>query len=173
MLVQFLTRLNRRTIEEEYDMNLFKRQPLTTTPQLPLFSRLNEEMNRFFESDFPSLTGRWDVLGGQWQPDIDIEQKSNEYVVKADLPGVEVKDIKVSMDNGMLTIEGKRESKVEENKENYRCIERSYGSFFRSVALPDAVVEENIKAHCHNGVLEVIVPKEKSAKLKEIPIISD
>jgi HSP20 family protein len=154
-------------------MNFFKRQQLSNTPQMPLFSRLNEEMNRFFDRDFPALSSRWDVLGGEWQPDIDVEQKSSEYIVRADLPGVDVKDIKVAMDNGMLTIEGKRETKAEENKENFRCIERSYGSFYRSFALPEAVVEKNIKAHCHNGVLEITVPKAKSAKLKEIPIISD
>ena len=134
-------------------MSLFKRQQLSTMPHLPLFSRLNDEMNRFFESDLPTFSSRWDVLGGQWQPDLDIEQKSTEYIVRADLPGVDVKDIKVSMDNGMLTIEGKRETKAEENRDNYRLVERSFGNFYRSVALPEAVVEKNIKAHCHNVVL--------------------
>ena len=154
-------------------MNLFKRQSLSTLPQLPLFSQLSDEMNRFFERDVPSLGAHWDVMAGQWQPSIDIEQKDKEYIVRADVPGVKTKDIEVSMDNGMLTIEGKRETKVEENRENYRCIERSFGTFYRSVRLPDAADAQKIRAHCHDGVLEVSVPKTPAAKQKTIEVISD
>lgn len=154
-------------------MNILRRQPLTTYPQLSLFSQLSDEMNRLFERDFPSMEGRWNVLGGQWQPDVDIETKDKEYVIHADVPGINAKDIKVSMDSGVLTIEGKRETKAEENRENYRCVERNYGSFFRSFRLPDVGSIDKVKAHCHNGVLELKIPKSKSAEQKTIPIISD
>ena len=77
------------------------------------------------------------------------------------------------MDNGMLTIEGKRETKVEENKDNYRRIEREFGAFYRSFSLADATEAEKISAHAHNGVLEVIVPKAESAKQKKIEIKVD
>ncbi len=154
-------------------MNLFKRQALSTLPQLPLFSQLSDEMNRFFDRDLHSLENRFDVMGTQWQPAIDIEQKDKEYVIRADVPGVEPKDIKVFLDNGLLTIEGKRDTKAEVNKEDYRCIERSYGSFYRCVRLPEAVEAENIKAHNHNGVLEVTIPRAMSSNQKAIPVLSD
>lgn len=154
-------------------MNLLTRQPLSTLPHLPLFSQLSEEMNRFFEQDLTSLGGRWETLAGQWQPNIDVEKKENEYVVRADIPGVNAKDIKVSMDNGMLTIEGKRETKTEENKENYHCIERSCGNFYRAIALPEAVDSENIKAHNHNGVLEITIPKSTAKKQHFIQVLAD
>lgn len=154
-------------------MSLLKRKSLAAFPQLPLSSQLSDEMNRLFEREFPLTSGRWETLGGQWQPDVDIEQKADHYVITADIPGVDPKDISVSMDNGMLTIEGKRESRVEEKRENYRCIEREYGSFYRSFSLPDACEAEKIKAHSHNGVLEVTVPKQESAKQKKIQVHVD
>lgn len=154
-------------------MSLLKRKSLSAFPQLPLSSQLSEEMNRLLEREFPLATRRWETLEGQWQPDVDIEQKADQYVITADIPGVNPKDINVSMDNGMLTIEGKRESQVEEKKENYRCIEREYGSFYRSFSLPDACEAEKIKAHAHHGVLEVIVPRQEAAKQKKIQINVD
>ncbi|WP_164735589.1 Hsp20/alpha crystallin family protein [Marinobacter sp. NP-4(2019)] len=154
-------------------MSLLKRKSLSAFPQLPLASQLSEEMNRLMEREFPLLGRHWETLGGQWQPDVDIEQKANEYLITVDIPGVDPKDISVSMDNGMLTIEGKRESKVEEKKENYRCIEREYGSFYRSFSLPDAGESDKIKAHVHNGVLEITVPKLESTKQKKIEVHVD
>jgi len=154
-------------------MNFLTRRPLSTLPQLPLFSQLSDEMNSFFERDLPSMGTRWDTKASNWQPAIDIEKKDKEYVIRADIPGVDAKDIKVSMESGMLVIEGKRETKTEENKEDYHCIERNYGSFYRAVGLPEAVDAEKIRAHNHNGVLEINVPKSTSATQKFIPVHSD
>lgn len=153
-------------------MSLFKRQPSTALSTLPLFSRLSDEMNRFWEQD--SLFGRRQTdLLGDWQPDIDVEQKNHLYLIRADIPGVDPKDIKVSMDNGNLIIEGNRESKVEENKENYRFVERAYGSFYRSLNLPDTSDSKGIEAHCKNGVLEVTVPITETASKKKIEVSVD
>ncbi|MDX1456065.1 MAG: Hsp20/alpha crystallin family protein [Marinobacter sp.] len=154
-------------------MSLLKRKSLSAFPQLPLASQLSDEMNRLFEREFPLLGRQWETLGGQWQPDVDIEQKTDKYIITADIPGVDPKDISVSMDNGMLTIEGKRESRVEEKKENYRCIEREYGTFYRSFSLPDATDAEKIKAHVHHGVLEVTVPKAETPQQKRIRVEVD
>jgi HSP20 family protein len=158
---------------EESTMNLFKRQPLATSSHLPLFSQLSDEMNHFFDQDFGSLGKNWGTLSGNWQPAIDIEKKDKKYIIRADVPGVKSKDIKVTMENGMLTIEGKRETKVEENKENYHCIERNYGNFYRAVGLPDAVNSDKIEAHNRNGVLEIIVPKSASSEQKMIQVHDD
>jgi len=153
-------------------MSLFNRQSLSTLPSLPLFSQLSDEMNRFWNTDSLLARRQGDLLG-DWQPNIDIEQKNNMYLIKADIPGVNPKDIKVTMDNGNLVIEGRRESKVEENRDNYRCVERSYGSFYRSMNLPDASDAKGIEAHSHNGVLEVTVPISETAKHKKIEIKVD
>ncbi|MFT7009750.1 MAG: HSP20 family protein [Colwellia sp.] len=153
-------------------MSLFKHQPLATMPQLPIFSQLSDEMNQFFGHDLPLFSRQSDL--SEWQPATDVEQKDNLYIVKADIPGVDPKDIKVSMENGNLIIEGKRETKVEENKKNYRRVERSFGSFYRCINLPDASDEhKKIEAHCNKGVLEIIVPKISAAAQKKIEIKVD
>jgi HSP20 family protein len=154
-------------------MNIFKRQPLSTLPQLPLFSQLSEEMNHFFDRDLSTLGTNWPTLGGQWKPAIDIEKTDKEYVIRADIPGVDAEDINVSMENNMLVIEGRRETKAEKNEQNYHCVERNYGSFYRAIGLPEAVDSAKIRAHNHNGVLEVKVPKSAGAKQKVIPVLAD
>jgi len=141
-------------------------------PNLPLFSQLSDEMNRFWSRDSIFDRRQSDLLG-DWQPDIDVEKKNNVYLIRADIPGVNPKDIKVTMDNGNLVIEGNRETNVEETKENYRFIERAYGSFYRNVHLPDASNAKGIEAHCKNGVLEVTVPIAETAKQKKIEVIVD
>lgn len=153
-------------------MSLFKHQPLATMPQLPMFSQLSDEMNQFFGRDLPLFSRQTDL--SDWQPAMDIEQKDNLYIVKADIPGVDPKDIKVAMENGNLIIEGKRESKAEENNKNYRRVERHFGSFYRCINLPDASDEhKKIEAHCNKGVLEVTVPKISTAAQKKIEIKVD
>lgn len=157
-------------------MSLFKpqHQPLSTIQQLPIFSQLSDEMNQFFGRDLPLFSRQSDLLSGEWQPATDIEQRDNRYIVRADIPGVDPKDIKVSMENGNLIIEGKRETKMEENNKNYHRVERSYGSFYRCINLPDASEEpKKIEAHCNKGVLEVIVPKLASSAQHKIEIKVD
>ena len=122
-------------------MSIFKHQQLSTQPQMPIFSQLSDEMNRFLSRDFPMYSRATDLLSGEWAPDADIEQKENSYIVRADIPGVNPKDIKVSMDNDNLIIEGKRNTKTEENKDNYRRVERNFGAFYRCFNLPDAATD--------------------------------
>jgi len=156
-------------------MSLLKRRSLSTHPTtLPLFSQLSDEMNRFWGSELPVFSQRSEIVGGDWQPEIDIEQKKDMYLVRADIPGVDPKDIKVSIENGKLVVEGRRETEVEENRENFYRVERSCGSFYRSFNLPDAATNAKaIKAHSHNGVLEISVPISETAKQKKIEIKVD
>ena len=156
-------------------MSLLKRRSLSTLPTtLPLFSQLSDEMNRFWGNELPVFSQRNEIVGGDWQPEIDIEQKKDMYLVRADIPGVDPKDIKVSIENGNLIVEGRRETEVEENRDNFYRVERSFGSFYRSFNLPDADTNvKKIKAHSHNGVLEVSVPISETAKQKKIEIKVD
>ena len=94
-----------------------------------------------------------------WRPHVDVKETDKEIVLHADVPGVTEKDISVSIEDGLLTVSGKREATKKEENERYHRVERSYGSFSRSVALPDNVDPSQVTANFENGVLSVRVPK--------------
>lgn len=96
-----------------------------------------------------------------WRPAIDIEEKDGNYLVRADLPGMQKKDIHVELKDGYLTLRGERKSEHEENKDNYHRIERSYGTFERSFRVPEGVTEKDIHAKYKDGVLELTIPAPK------------
>jgi HSP20 family protein len=105
-----------------------------------------------------------------WSPAVDMIDAKNEIVVRADLPGLEQKDIQVRVENGVLTIHGERMNEREAREEDYYCCERWAGSFSRSMTLPPGVDEDKIKATFKNGVLEVHVPKSAKAAGKAIEV---
>ena len=96
-----------------------------------------------------------------WRPAIDIEEKDGNYLVKADLPGMNKKDIHLELRDGYLTLRGERKSEQEENKDNYHRIERTYGTFERSFRVPEGVTEKDIHAKYKDGVLELTIPTPK------------
>ncbi|MFH1739965.1 MAG: Hsp20/alpha crystallin family protein [bacterium] len=112
--------------------------------------------------------------GGQpmraFAPAIDLYEDDNKIVVKADLPGIEEKDIDVSVTDGVLTLKGEKKHEHEEKDGNWHRIERSYGSFTRSLALPDGVDHEKVAAQYKNGVLEITAPKSEATKPKTIKV---
>jgi len=110
------------------------------------------------------------VLGGDWTPAVDIKEEADRYVLHADIPGVEPEKIELSMEDGMLTIKGEKKHEVTENREGYKRVERSYGSFYRRFSLPDNTDPELIKASGKDGVLEVIIPKVETKKSRKIEI---
>jgi HSP20 family protein len=95
---------------------------------------------------------------GRWSPQVEVRQNGNQLTVCADLPGLTAKDIDIQIDDGVLTISGERQQSTEDKRDGYYRSERSYGSFSRSIALPDGVNEDQIRAKFDNGVLEVTVP---------------
>ena len=103
---------------------------------------------------------------------MDVRETDKEIVVEAELPGMEEKDVSIALQDGILTIRGEKKHEVDEEKENYRIMERRYGSFQRSVQLPDTVDEDKIEATFNNGVLRVSLPKRPEAigKQRKIPI---
>lgn len=110
------------------------------------------------------------VLGGDWTPAVDIKEEADRYVLHADIPGVEPENIQLSMEDGMLSIKGEKKHEVTENREGYKRVERSYGSFYRRFSLPDNTDPELIKASGKDGVLEVIIPKVETKKSRKIEI---
>jgi len=125
---------------------------------------LRQELDRMFdEATWPSF--RWPLLrtraiGGSasWTPGIDVFEGDNRLVTKIDLPGMKKEDVKVEVINGHLTISGERKTEAEERKEHYYRSEREYGSFYRTVPLPEGVKLDDVKATFADGVLEVSVP---------------
>lgn len=105
-----------------------------------------------------------------WAPSVDILETENELLLKADLPGVEMKDVDIQLENGTLTLRGERKFESEKKDGGYHRIERSYGSFARSFTLPETVDAETVKADYKNGVLTVTLPKKELAKPRQIRV---
>lgn len=131
-------------------------------------------MERRFEDIFGrSLLPAWRRLPLEergWVPSIDVFEKEDKYVVKAELPGMKEEDIDVSVVGDTLTIKGERKAESEVKEEDYHCCERSYGSFFRSISLPSKVDAENIAASYEGGILEISLPKAAEVKPKKIAV---
>jgi HSP20 family protein len=115
---------------------------------------------------------RWEETEavGQWSPKIDVTETKEAFVVKAEVPGVEQKDILVSLQEQVLTIKGERQQEKEEKDERYHRVERSYGSFARSMRLPMSVDGEKVTASFKDGLLTVTLPKAPGAKGTMIPV---
>jgi HSP20 family protein len=140
-------------------------------PWKPLreLERMRREMDRVWDSFFERRPARVEEVS-ELLPTLDISETKNEYVVKAELPGMDPKEIDISLTNDLLTIKGEKKQEKEEKEENYHLIERSYGSFTRSVRLPGQVQSDKINANFKNGILKVTLPKTEEAKKKEIKI---
>lgn len=107
---------------------------------------------------------------GNWMPAVDIEEKDGNYMVKADLPGLKKGDIHLELRDGYLTLKGERKSENEEKKDNYRRIERTYGTFQRSFKVPEGLTEKDIKAKYKDGVLELTILTPKAEEPKAIDV---
>jgi len=134
------------------------------------FERMTKEMDRFGNSFLEETLRKIREDGTGWFPSLDVSETKKDFVVKAELPGMDLKDIDLSLTNGMLTIRGEKKQEKEEKEGNYHLIGRSYGTFSRSVSLPRDVKQDKISASYKDGVLRVVLPKSEEAKKKEIKI---
>lgn len=131
---------------------------------------LHREMDRLFEGVFERFnTLLPDVAGGTMlKPSVDIKESGKAYKVTVEVPGVDEKDVKLELCDGVLTISGEKKHEKEDGDENWHRLERSYGSFQRVLTLPDDVDQEAIEAKFKNGVLTITVPRKQIEKPKEI-----
>jgi HSP20 family protein len=134
------------------------------------FEQMRRDMDRLWDSFFERGIRRGAGEEGQWYPSLDVAETKNDVVIKAEVPGMDPKDIDISFSGGVLTIKGQKKQEKEEKEENYHLIERNYGSFTRSIVLPMEVQNDKINASYKNGVLKIILPKSEEAKKKEIKI---
>jgi HSP20 family protein len=134
---------------------------------------LQERMNRMFDESFRGAgrgAAEEDWVGGAWAPAVDIYEQDGNIVLKAELPGIDPKDVDVRVENNILTLRGERKLDTEVKRESYHRVERSYGTFIRSFTLPNMIDTEKIKAEYKDGVLRMILPKKDEAKPKQISI---
>ncbi|HEV7174438.1 MAG TPA: Hsp20/alpha crystallin family protein [Solirubrobacteraceae bacterium] len=125
------------------------------------------DMNRLFNTLFEPSTG---AVMRRWSPAMDLVETEDNYVLRADLPGVSEGDVKIELDDNVLTISGERKSAHKEAKEGYYRVERAYGSFSRTLKLPEGVDADSINASFDRGVLEVKVPKPEQRKPRRVEI---
>jgi HSP20 family protein len=125
---------------------------------------------RFFEPFFGRFNFLDDAMqSGTWAPAVDVAEETDKIVVKVEVPGMNENDLKVSFEDGLLTVSGERQFERKDDR-NYHRIERTYGSFVRTFSLPRSVDAQKISASYVNGVLEIEIPKLEEAKPKQIQI---
>jgi HSP20 family protein len=112
------------------------------------------------------------VATAAWAPAVDIKEEKDRFVLHADLPGVQPEETDVSMEDGVLTIKGEKKSEAVTEREGYKRVERTYGSFHRRFSLPDTANADEIVAKSKNGVLEIIIPKRQAVQPKKITVTS-
>jgi HSP20 family protein len=133
-----------------------------------LLNQLQKELERS-QNDKP---GEGMIATAEWAPAVDIKEDAERFIIQADIPGVKPEAIEVSMEAGVLTVKGEKKSEAKTEKEGYKRVERSYGSFYRRFSLPDSANGEAINATCKNGVLEIVIPKREAIKPKRISVSS-
>ena len=137
----------------------------STWPGVTRLSDLRDELDRFFEAPFTRTS---EFLG--WTPAFDVYEEKDNFIVKAELPGMKREDINVSLHDGNLIISGERQNEVKsEGTEVYRA-ERFFGKFQRAVALPATVAADKVKAAYKDGILTITLPKSEEAKPKQIEV---
>jgi len=134
-------------------------------------STIQSEMNRLFNTVFetPGQTGNGGALR-RWMPAMDLVETGDHFVLRADLPGMSEEDVQIEVEDRVLTVSGERKAEHETTKEGYHRVERAFGSFSRSLTLPEGVDPESVAASFDRGVLEIRIPKPEQRKPRKISI---
>lgn len=138
-----------------------------------LLDRFNQQLNQLAYADKSLSNDECDysnIATSHWRPAVDIKEEAERFLITADLPGVDPKDIEITMDEGVLTIKGERHSEAREENEGYKRVERVSGTFYRRFSLPDTADAERIEAKGKDGVLEVILPKHEKLQPRKIQV---
>ena len=134
-------------------------------------SSLQNDMNRLFNTFFDTPTAaNGGGASGRWIPAMDLVETDEHFVLKADLPGLSDEDVHIDVEDNVLTVSGERKSEHEDKREGYVRVERSYGSFRRSLTLPEGVDADAVSASFDRGVLEVRIPKPEQRKPRRVAI---
>ena len=139
------------------------------------YSLLDQLQREFFRNSLRDPLARGagdnsDVETSDWRPAVDIREEENRYVIHADIPGVEAKDIDITMENGILSIKGERKDETRDERNGYKRVERVRGTFYRRFSLPDTADAERIEARSKDGVLEIVLPKHEKVQPRRITV---
>jgi HSP20 family protein len=140
----------------------------TRTPFISLRREMDRLLDRFWEPEFPELRSL-----GEWNPALDVSETKDAVVVKAEVPGMDPKEIQVTLQDQTLAISGERKREEEKKDEHYYRLERSFGTFARSIRLPVPVDPAKVNANFRNGLLTVTLLKTPGARGASIPVKSD
>ncbi|MEQ8289609.1 MAG: Hsp20/alpha crystallin family protein [Gammaproteobacteria bacterium] len=139
-----------------------------------LLDRFQQQLNQLGYADrqlsTEGVNDASNIVTSHWRPAVDIKEETNRFLITADLPGVDPKDIEITMENGVLTIKGERTSEATEEKEGYKRVERVSGTFYRRFSLPDSADAENIEATGKDGVLTITLPKHEKVQPRRIEV---
>lgn len=142
-------------------------------PALPLFREMEEfsdRLNRFFTGRTRETGDKEPLVVTDWMPAVDIQETETEYLLNVEMPGVEKDDVKVTVEDGILSIQGERKQEKEEKGRKFHRIERSYGTFLRTFSVPTDAEQDKVMADFKNGVLKVHLPKSEKSKSKAIEV---
>lgn len=131
---------------------------------------LNNMQRELYSPDYNHLNDDNSVATANWAPSVDILEDEKSFILLADIPGVDPKDIDISMEKGVLTVKGERNTENIEEKENYRRVERQSGQFYRRFTLPDSANADKIEARSEHGVLKITIPKQEVAASRRIEV---
>ena len=134
------------------------------------FSTLQDRMNRLFRESYGPEGREESLTSTTFAPPVDVYEDEHNVTLKIEVPGVDDKDIDVRIENNVLTVHGERKFEKEEKEENFRRVERQYGSFTRTFTLPNTVDSEKVSANYEKGILKVTLPKKAEAKPKQIKV---
>lgn len=136
-----------------------------------LLGQLHQDLSRMFDAPWAGLS-ELSAAETSWTPPVDIKEDHDHYYLKADVPGVDPKDIEITLERGVLTIAGVRQSESKEERDGYRRVERFRGRFVRAFSLPDTADGDKVDAQVKEGVLEVTINKKESSKPRRIAVRS-
>ena len=135
-----------------------------------MLSQLHKEMDQAFDRLRGGEEGQGSLMQGAWQPAVDIKEEDDQFLVTADVPGVNPKDIEVTAERGVLEIRGERKHEQRTSEKGFTPVERSAGAFYRSFRLPDNVDADNIRARCDHGELQITLPKKATTEARKITV---
>ena len=134
-----------------------------------ILNQLQRELEHVQEGDIVEGS----TATAEWAPAVDIKEEDERFVLHADIPGVKPEEIDISMEDGVLTIQGEKKTEAKTEKEGYKRVERTYGSFYRRFSLPDTADADAISAKSKHGVLEIVIPKREAVLPKKISVAID
>ena len=148
-------------------MELVRWRPRRYAPAVPY------DIDRAFDRLMRGWVSPASFSESGWNPSVDVSESNDEIIVKVEIPGVSPEDVDISIDDNHLIISGEKKQEAEVKDRNYCCVERPYGSFRRSLALPSAAEVDNIKASSKDGVLSIVIPKSDDRQSRKIEIESN